>query len=407
MPTPARLTSSPCSPEAEAVRERLRTHAESHPPPPLDPIRDSDGSPRVTAVIISYNRPELALGALHSLIHLTSIPLNILIIDNNSDARTKRMLTQACAEHPQIRLHQSDRNLGCAGGRRLALELIDAELVLFLDDDTELLPGALEHLTSELDLHPHIGGVTPLVVLLDGRVSHSGGWFEESQEIVSFTPESAGVQFDDPDIPESGPCDWIQGTSLIRASLLVEFPLDPGMSAYYEDNEWCFRVARTRSGCFRRSREAVILHHAEHKPWSSKDFSDRARLASFISAAAHFYREHGLLLRSPGMDVFSMMPELTRTNETLDLAGARLVMELASTHSTDWLLTEWMNGGLDPVLGIERTKLGDQLHETRLQLDAEHAARQEAAALLQDIYGSRLWRMGGIYDRARRRVLGR
>jgi GT2 family glycosyltransferase len=422
---PAHLAPIPCPPEAEAIRERLRARAEAYPPPPIERLHDSAGAPRATAVIISHNRPELVLGGLHSLIHVTSIPVNIVVVDNNSTPRTRQILTDACAGHPQIQLHLSDRNLGAAAGRRLALELVDTELVLFLDDDIELLPGALEHLVSELDLHPDIGGVTPVVVLPDGRVSHSGGLFEESRESVCFTPVSAGIQFDNPDIPPSGPCDWIQVSSLVRMSLLAEFPHDTGISTYYEDNEWCFRVARSRSGCFRRSREAIILHHAEHKPWGRTDFIGRAYLIRFISLAAYFYRVHGLLLRTPGMDVFTIMPELTRTNGTLDLAGARLVMELINTHSTDWLLMEWINGGLDPILGVERTALGDELHASRTDADALRAAltavrldveaarqqteverseREEISARLQDVYESRLWRLGGSYDRTRRHL---
>lgn len=423
---PACLAPSPCSADAEAVRERLQAWAESNPPRPLRRLRDSDGPPQVTAVIISHDRPGRVLGALHSLIHATSFPVNIVVIDNNSTPRTRRILAEACAGHPRIRLHLSERNLGAAGGRKLGLELVDSELVLFLDDDAELLPGALEHMVHELGRNTDAGAVGATVVLPDGRVSHSGGWYEESKEIVSFTLMASGVPFDGSDLPASGPCDWIPlGASLVRKSLLEEFPFHAGMSTYYEDNQWSFQVAKTRPSCFRRSREALVLHHAEHKPWGRRDFVGRAYLARFISAAAYFYRTHGLLLRIPGLDVFAMMPELTRTNGTLDLAGARLVMELASTHSSDWLLMEWMNGGLDPVLGVERTKLADELDSSRKEADAlraelatvrlgaetarrqiqtERRTHEEISARLQHVYESRLWRLGGSYDRARRHV---
>lgn len=420
------MAPSPCSPQAEAVREQLRARAESNPPPPIERVRDSAGSPRVTAVVISHNRPELVLGTLHSLTYATDVPVDVLVVDNDSTARTRQILSEACADHPQIRLHLSERNLGCVGGRRLGIELTNGELVLFLDDDAELMPGALEHMLSSLDRHPSTGAVSALVAIPDGRVSHSGGWYSESREMVTFTLGACGLSFDDPEIPPSGPCDWIPGTaSLIRRDLLDEFPLDEGMLAYYEDNEWCFRIGRTRPDCFRRSREALVLHHATEGPWGRKDLIDRAKLARFVSAAAHFYRKHGLLLRTPGVDVFAIMPELTRTDETLDLAGARLIMELASTHSDDWLLEEWMNGGLDPVLGIERTKLGDELavsrreadtlraelaaarseaQDARQGLETERRAREETAARLQRIYESRLWKLGGYYDRIRRRA---
>jgi GT2 family glycosyltransferase len=388
--THARLAPAPCAPEAEAVREQLEVRAEADPPPLLERVRDTAGAPRVAAVIISHNRPELALGTLHSLVHGTNPPVDILVLDNNSTPRTRQILAEACTEHPQIRMHLSDHNLGAAGARKLAVGLVDAELVLFLDDDAELLPGALEHMMSELDRNPAAGAVSASVVLPDGRMSHSGGSLEESKEIVSFTLVASGIGFDDPALPASGPCDWVAWTALlVRRSLLEEFPLDPGMKAYYEDNDWSFRVAKARSGCFRRSHEALAIHHAEHKPWGRRDFIGRANMIRFISAAAYFYRAHGLLLGVPGLDVFTIMPELTRTNGTLDLAGARLVMELAGTHSADWLLMEWMNGGLDPILGVERTALGDELHACRLESDA---LRTELLAARSDLEATRAHR---------------
>lgn len=425
---PARLAPAPCSGDAHVLRESLRARAQANPPPELGSVRSSTGVPRVTAVILSHDKPELALGALHSLIESPDIPVDVLVIDNNSTSRTRENLTGACDEHPQIRLVLSERNLGRAGGCRRALELIDSELVLFLDDDAELLPGALEHLVFELDAHPEAGGVTATVVMPDGRISHSGGRFEESDGIVSFTLASSGLRFDDPDVPWSGPCDWIPGTAhLVRRSLYSEFPIDPGMSSYYEDNDWSFRVANARPDCFRRSRHALVLHHAVHKPWGARDLATRALLARLISAAAHFYDAHGLLLGVPGVDVFAMIPELVRDDGTRDLAATRLLMTLALTQGTDWLLMEWMNGGLDPLLGIERAALADELDgaraeaqimqtelssirieldEAQQQLNVERARHDDAATRLHHIYASRLWKLGGAYDRARRRVRG-
>jgi GT2 family glycosyltransferase/exopolysaccharide biosynthesis predicted pyruvyltransferase EpsI len=410
----ARLAPAPCSTETDVLRQRLRDRAGSHPPPSITHVRDSAGAPRVTALVLSHYRPEMMQGALHSLLYETRIPVNVLVIDNDSDARTRQLLTQLCSEYPQITLHLSDHNLGCAGGRQLGSELIASEFVLFLDDDAELMPGALEHMIYELDSHPNAGAVSALVVIPDGRVSHSGGWYSESKEMASFTLCASGVSIDDPGVPESGRCDWIPGTaSLIRTGLLGELPLDGGMLAYYEDTEWCLRVGRARSDCFRRSREALVLHHTGSGPWGRMDFTGRANLVRYIAAAAHFYRKHGLLLRVPGVDVFAIMPELTRSDETLDLAGARLIMELASTHSPDWMLMEWMNGGLDPVLGVERTALGNELHECRLAvIDLRNelgAARAdlEAAQVRLDAQGHRPGQRGPMssYRYWSRRVL--
>jgi GT2 family glycosyltransferase len=390
MTSPARprpqLASSPCSRQGEALRERLRASAEINQPPSATRLRDATGVPRVTAVILSHERPEMVLRAVQS-VCAQRIPVDILVVDNNSGARTRSMLGEAYGrDHPRIRVHLSDRNLGCAGGRRLGVNLVNSEFVLFLDDDAELMPGALEHMVSELDDHTNIEAVSALVVIPDGRVSHSGGIYSESAKMASFTLGSSGLPFGDERIPPSGPCDWIVGTApLVRTSLLHQFPFDADMRAYYDDNEWSYRVRRARPDCFRRSRDALVLHHAGDGPWGRTDFAGRAQLVSFIRTAAYFYRKHGLLLRVPGLDVFAAMPELTRTDETLDTRGARLVMELANTHSADWLLLEWMAGNLDPILGVERTELGNRLHDCQLALTALRADLSEARSDLEDV----------------------
>ncbi len=169
-PTHAHLAPLACPPAVEAVRQALESRATADRPPAIARAHDSSGRPRVTAVIISHNRPERLLGSLHSLIQTTSIPVGIVIVDNSSTLRTRQILAAASTDHPQIDLHLSDRNLGAVGGRRLALGLVQTELVLFLDDDAELMPGALEHMVAQLDDDPAAQATSATVALPDGRV---------------------------------------------------------------------------------------------------------------------------------------------------------------------------------------------------------------------------------------------
>jgi GT2 family glycosyltransferase/exopolysaccharide biosynthesis predicted pyruvyltransferase EpsI len=436
------LARTPCSPEAEAIRERLGALGEAATTTSAPSPAGTAGGPRVTVVILSHERPTLVLGAIHSAIEASErerVALKVLVVENNSSERTRRILAAACTAHPSVELHQSDRNLGCAGGRSFALELASTELVMFLDDDAELMPGALSALLHELDRNPEAQGVSATVVLPDERVSHSGGWYSESRETVCFTLGHSGLALEQSELSPSGPCDWIPGTAaLVRRDLFEQFPLDLGMESYYEDTEWCLRVSRALPGSFRRSREALVLHHAQPKPWGQTDFKGRAAVVGMISTAAHFHRRHGRLLRVPGVDIFALIPGLTRADGGLELARARILMELAGTHSSDWLLMAWMNGSLDPLLqppdpAPASDALAGTTHELSAQLDGlrgevesaarqlDHAGglieslereRQEAWDRLQRIYGSRLWRLGASYDRARRgarrlRALGR
>ncbi len=88
-------------------------------------------------------------------------------------------------------------------------------------------------------------------------------------------------------------------------------------------------------------------------------------------------------------------------------------------------MKEWTNGGLDPVLGVERTALADRLHARQLEadalrgeLDATRASLEATQRKLEAIearhtdtqtrlrraYASHLWKLGGFFDRARHRI---
>ena len=230
-------------------------------------------APRVSAVILSRDRPDLALRAIDS-VASSSVASEIIVVDNNSAPSAADRLAVACEQRGTL-FRRSERNLGCAGGRMLALQDARTEFVLFLDDDAELAPGALELLLNELDEHPEAVGVTATVMMGDGTIHHSGGWIETADGVVEFPLIGAGES--DPDqLAPTGPAGWVAGTAaLIRRASLDEFPIDSGMQAYFEDNEWCYRVAASSGGSFRRSREAQAVHHFTRKHGPGLDFTSR------------------------------------------------------------------------------------------------------------------------------------
>jgi GT2 family glycosyltransferase len=304
----------------------------------------------------------------------------VLVIDNNSDHATRRTLAALAAEHPEVELRLAHRNLGCAGGRRLATDLIDTEFVLFLDDDAELLPGALENLLADLDAHPGAAGVTGLVVAGDGSVLHYGGSMAISEELASFTLLGGGVPFDDPSLAPTGPSGWVPGTAaLLRAESLAEFPIDAGMAAYYEDNDWCHRVEGAHPGSFRRCREALALHHLAGHGRGAAPFSETSEKVEKVLTHAHFFHTHGRLL---DVDLLGLVPELALADGRVDVDSARLLLELIAARGTDWATMAWLNGDLDPLL--ERPRLMDELDEVKadarareLALEAAHVAALE------------------------------
>ena len=129
------------------------------------------GSPRVVAVVVTYNRRELLLESLAAVHAQTRAPDAVIVVDNASSDGSAAAVRD---RYPAITLAELARNTGGAGGfaSGLALALADAaDLVWVMDDDTVPEPGALQALLEARGRHP--GGppvvIASRVVWTDGR----------------------------------------------------------------------------------------------------------------------------------------------------------------------------------------------------------------------------------------------
>ncbi|PZR69019.1 MAG: hypothetical protein DLM63_02845 [Solirubrobacterales bacterium] len=337
--------------------------------------------PDVTAVVLTRDRPDDLARALESLDD-TEVSLAILVIDNDSAPSAAERVAVTCAARPNVQLRRVERNLGCAGGRRLSSALANTKRVLFIDDDAALLPGALELLVADLDAHPEAGAVTATVIGPNGIVQHSGGSLEVSDGVACFDLIGPGVVPAPEALPPSGLAGWVPGTAvLVCRDLLEAFPIDEGMAAYYEDNEWCYRVSLDHPGIFRRSREALARHYlVGHEPGSGR-FGRRAQVER-LAACARFYARHGVLL---GPWLFDELPELTAADGTRDLAGVRLLMEIILAKGVEWTEAAWLDGGLSGLISARRWRVElAQSHSELARLQGKLREREATLAQMQD-----------------------
>jgi GT2 family glycosyltransferase len=343
------------------------------PPPRRRRGRPSRGAPRVSAIVITRDRPDRACSAIESILS-SDMPVEAIVLDNNSSPLNSRALQDALSDEPAVKLRRSDRNLGCAGGRRKALSDASAELVLFLDDDAELGPGALEELVADLDAHPEALATSAAVLLPDGSVQHSGGWLSVEDRRVRFGLIGDGLTSAD-QLPPSGAADWVPGTAaLLRRVALERYPLDPRMSSYYEDNEWSYRVWLENPGALRRSHGARAVHHLAGKHFAGTDFATRSTAVELLAGHAAFLERHGKLL---DVDLFRLIPELRTESGECDLIAARLLIELTGAKGADWVFARWMAGELEPLLGhgraVEELRQRDSVIAAREAQLAEHS----------------------------------
>jgi GT2 family glycosyltransferase len=133
--------------------------------------QDPAGSPRVTAVVVTFNRRELLLEALAAVHAQTRAPEAVIVIDNASTDGTAAAVRRS---YPSADLAELAHNTGGAGGFAcgMALALADgADLIWLMDDDTVPGPDALLTLLEARRRHP--GGppalVASRVLWTDGR----------------------------------------------------------------------------------------------------------------------------------------------------------------------------------------------------------------------------------------------
>jgi GT2 family glycosyltransferase len=156
--------------------------------------RDSVSKPQaqIDVCILEAGRFDMLEKCLDALYHEAQlVPLNIYIFDNGSDAKERLahtdLLTYQPAKDPakgvvNFQVKRSQQNLGFPVGSNEAAKMGRAPLIMFLGDDVELKPGAIEQVVQDFkDTSVGVVGIKLLFPLTStdrnrpaGRVQHVG-----------------------------------------------------------------------------------------------------------------------------------------------------------------------------------------------------------------------------------------
>src|SRR3954466_2068490 len=108
--------------------------------------------PRVSFVISTYNRRDVLLQTLDR-VKACEVPHEILLVDNASPDGSAKAVAEV---HPGVRLFPLGENLGpCA--KNIGLKQARGEYVVFLDDDSFPIPGALARMIDHFENDPRLG----------------------------------------------------------------------------------------------------------------------------------------------------------------------------------------------------------------------------------------------------------
>jgi glycosyltransferase involved in cell wall biosynthesis len=123
----------------------------------------ADLAPRLAVVIVTYNRAGLLARVLDSLLQLPARPAHVVVVDNASTDDTQAVLAAKAPLFGDGVLvnHLSPANTGGSGGFYQGVKIAlttDAEWIWVMDDDVEVLPGALDGLAPWTDRFQAIQG---------------------------------------------------------------------------------------------------------------------------------------------------------------------------------------------------------------------------------------------------------
>lgn len=125
----------------------------------------------VSIVIANYNARELLAGCLDSLYGNPPVcPFEIFVVDDASSDGSAKMVRE---RFPQVRLMQNERNVHYAASNNRVLPLASGRYVYLLNNDTLMLPRALDAMVDFLDQHPGVGAVGSKLLNGDGTIQAS------------------------------------------------------------------------------------------------------------------------------------------------------------------------------------------------------------------------------------------
>lgn len=131
--------------------------------------------PTAVAIIIPHcNGRELLGNCLDSLFRTDYPDFQVYLVDNASTDGSPEWGRQS---YPQLRVIRSETNLGYAGGCNLGIRSTTEELVLLLNNDTEMEPDWLKKLVGAIDGDQNIAAAQPKILWLKDRTrfDYSGG----------------------------------------------------------------------------------------------------------------------------------------------------------------------------------------------------------------------------------------
>ena len=250
---------------------------------------------RLSIVIVTYNSIEHIHACLEALArHPPRVDHDVVVVDNASPDGTAAAVRQGW---PAIRVIDAGANVGFARGSNIGIRQTAGALVLLLNPDATVRPGAIDAMVALLEAAPDAAVVGPRLVDARGRPELSFGAMigpvAELRQKALVRGRERGLPFVrgyvDRLTRRPREVDWVSGACLMvrRADAEAVGLLDERYFIYAEDVDFCAAIrARGRKVRFAPAAEVV---HARGRSVASVP---AATEAAYRRSQLAFYAKH-------------------------------------------------------------------------------------------------------------------
>jgi GT2 family glycosyltransferase len=199
---------------------------------------DQDRRPSVSVVIPTIHGGADLESCLVSLAAEDYGELDVIVVDNASSGDAVRRLPERYA---RLRVVRNEVNRGFAGASNQGIAQATGELVLLLNDDTVVEPGALRRLVTAMVDHPTWGACQAKLLLMDDpeRLDTAGSFLTATGFLVhrgAHEPEAHYAETDEIFAAKGA-------ALLIRRRAIDDVGVfDPDFFAYFEESDLCWRL---------------------------------------------------------------------------------------------------------------------------------------------------------------------
>jgi len=226
-------------------------------------------APGISVVVPTRDTREVTLRCLES-VRVTAgpIPTEVVLVDDGSRDGTA---DEVRARYPAVRVLRHEASVGFSAAANAGLRATSLPVMLLLNSDTEVQPGAFGALLGVFDRDPRIGIVGAALVYPDGRAQWSGGsapglaWlFAEASGVARAFARVPGYRRVRPlGVSADRDVEWVTGAALaMRREVWDQVgPLDESFRLYGQDLDFCLRVRDRGWGVSIAAAFRVLHHH--------------------------------------------------------------------------------------------------------------------------------------------------